>query len=77
MLIIILNYFHYSQNKVYNKLWNGYPFLCFIILVIAPFELHSNNKENTENLLKLYMLYDLTNNLSKELEIINKIKNLT
>nr|WP_267914821.1 hypothetical protein [Borreliella garinii] len=50
-------------------------FYVLLFLVIAPFELHSNNKENTENLLKLYMLYDLTNNLPKELEIINKIKN--
>nr|WP_267916293.1 hypothetical protein [Borreliella garinii] len=50
-------------------------FYVLLFLVIAPFELHSNNKENKENLLKLYMLYDLTNNLPKELEIINKIKN--
>nr|WP_267916829.1 hypothetical protein [Borreliella afzelii] len=46
-----------------------------LFLVITPFALQSNNKENTENLIKLYMLYDLTNNLPKELEIINKIKN--
>ncbi|WKC82016.1 hypothetical protein QIA27_04690 [Borreliella tanukii] len=51
------------------------PFYVLLFLVIAPFALQSNNKENTENLIKLYMLYDLTNNLPKELETINKIKN--
>ncbi|WKC81101.1 hypothetical protein [Borreliella tanukii] len=50
-------------------------FYVLLFLVIAPFALQSNNKENTENLIKLYMLYDLTNNLPKELETINKIKN--
>ncbi|AEL18988.1 conserved hypothetical protein [Borreliella bissettiae DN127] len=50
-------------------------FFVLLFLVISPFELKSNNKENIENLIKLHMLYDLTNNLSKELETINKIKN--
>ncbi|QFI14911.1 hypothetical protein QIA37_04740 [Borrelia sp. CA_690] len=50
-------------------------FYVLLFLVISPFALRSNNKENTENLIKLYMLYDLTNNLPKELETINKIKN--
>ncbi|WPM05527.1 hypothetical protein QIA41_00100 [Borreliella sinica] len=50
-------------------------FYVLLFSVITPFTLQSNNKENTENLIKLYMLYDLTNNLPKELEIINKIKN--
>ncbi|PRR37695.1 hypothetical protein [Borreliella burgdorferi] len=50
-------------------------FYVLLFLLIFPFELQSNNKENIENLIKLHMLYDLTNNLSKELETINKIKN--
>lgn len=50
-------------------------FYVLLFPVIAPFALQNNNKENTENLIKLYMLYDLTNNLPKELETINKIKN--
>ncbi|MBB6042805.1 hypothetical protein QIA34_04725 [Borreliella yangtzensis] len=50
-------------------------FYVLLFPAIAPFALQSNNKENTENLIKLYMLYDLTNNLPKELETINKIKN--
>ncbi|WNY66237.1 hypothetical protein [Borreliella andersonii] len=50
-------------------------FYVLLFLVIFPFELQSNDTENIENLIKLHMLYDLTNNLSKELETINKIKN--
>ncbi|MCD2401362.1 hypothetical protein LRB67_03660 [Borreliella bissettiae] len=50
-------------------------FFVLLFLAISPFKLKSNNKENIENLIKLHMLYDLTNNLSKELETINKIKN--
>ncbi|AJA90600.1 hypothetical protein OY14_04135 [Borreliella chilensis] len=52
-------------------------FFCALLFVtITPFELQGNNKENIENLKKLHMLYDLTNNLPKELAVINKIKNL-
>ncbi|WKC75604.1 hypothetical protein QIA36_04720 [Borreliella yangtzensis] len=54
--------------------WLSFLYI-LLFSVIAPFALQSNNKENTEKLIKLYMLYDLTNNLPKELETINKIKN--
>ncbi|UGQ17597.1 hypothetical protein [Borrelia sp. RT1S] len=37
---------------------------------------YSTNKESLEKLNKLYMLYDLNNNLPKEFETINEIKNL-
>ncbi|AYE36670.1 hypothetical protein DB313_04330 [Borrelia turcica IST7] len=50
-------------------------FLAFFL--ISSFALlYSKDKEKLEKLNKLYMLYDLNNNLPKELETINEIKNL-
>ncbi|WP_421622479.1 hypothetical protein R5397_00170 [Borrelia sp. MN22-0132] len=51
--------------------------ILLILLLIIPFVLtYGTDKENLEKLNKLYMLYDLNNNLPKELETINAIKNL-
>ncbi|WP_434757015.1 hypothetical protein bpuCAU1_000844 [Borrelia puertoricensis] len=51
--------------------------ILLILLLIIPFILtYGTDKENLEKLNKLYMLYDLNNNLPKELETINAIKNL-
>ncbi|UPA12464.1 hypothetical protein [Borrelia venezuelensis] len=51
--------------------------ILLILSLITPFVLtYGTDKENLEKLNKLYMLYDLNNNLPKELETINAIKNL-
>ncbi|WP_330730165.1 hypothetical protein [Borrelia turicatae] len=51
--------------------------ILLILSLIIPFVLtYGTDKENLEKLNKLYMLYDLNNNLPKELETINAIKNL-
>ncbi|BDU62492.1 hypothetical protein BOFE_00320 [Candidatus Borrelia fainii] len=51
--------------------------ILLILSLIIPFVLtYATDKENLEKLNKLYMLYNLNNNLPKELETINAIKNL-
>ncbi|AHH03840.1 Hypothetical protein BHY_0889 [Borrelia nietonii YOR] len=53
------------------------PKILLLLLLIIPFTLtYGTDKEKFEKLNKLYMLYDLNNNLPKELETINAIKNL-
>ena len=57
---------------------NKISFNIFLVFfLISSFALlYSKDKEKLEKLNKLYMLYDLNNNLPKELETINEIKNL-
>ncbi|AHH11028.1 hypothetical protein bcCo53_000833 [Borrelia coriaceae] len=53
------------------------PKILLFLLLITPLTLtYGTYKENFEKLNKLYMLYDLNNNLPKELETINAIKNI-
>ena len=46
------------------------------LLIIPMISTYCTDKKIFEKLNKLYMLYNLNNNLPKELETINKIKNL-
>ncbi|QGT55442.1 hypothetical protein GNY89_00100 [Borrelia miyamotoi] len=46
------------------------------MLIIPLVPTYGTDKEKFEKLNKLYMLYNLSNNLPKELETINAIKNL-
>ncbi|UER67966.1 hypothetical protein LKV13_04230 [Borrelia sp. BU AG58] len=47
-----------------------------LFLVSSLTSSYSTDEEQLEKLNKLYMLYDLSNNLAKEFEVINEIKNL-
>ncbi|WKC58357.1 hypothetical protein [Borrelia sp. P9F1] len=58
------------MNKISFRL-----FLVFFLMSSSTTN-YGTDKENLEKLSKLYMLYDLNNNLPKELETINEIKNL-
>ncbi|AHH08797.1 hypothetical protein baBA2_000826 [Borrelia anserina] len=50
--------------------------LLILLLIVSSIPIYGTSKENFEKLNKLYMLYNLNNNLPKELETINAIKNL-
>ncbi|AHH04566.1 hypothetical protein BmHG_00848 [Borrelia miyamotoi] len=50
--------------------------LLVFLLIIPLVPTYGTDKKNFEKLNKLYMLYNLNNNLPKELETINAIKNL-
>ncbi|WP_221037702.1 hypothetical protein [Borrelia sp. HM] len=50
--------------------------LLFYLLMIPIISTYCTDKKSFEKLNKLYMLYNLNNNLPKELETINEIKNL-
>ncbi|BCR21422.1 hypothetical protein [Borrelia miyamotoi] len=50
--------------------------LLVFLLIISLVPTYGTDRENFEKLNKLYMLYNLNNNLPKELETINEIKNL-
>ncbi|WP_024653228.1 hypothetical protein [Borrelia persica] len=50
--------------------------LLTLLLINPSVATNNTDKNDFEKLYKLYMLYDLNNNLPKELETINAIKNL-
>ncbi|AFI31620.1 hypothetical protein [Borrelia crocidurae] len=50
--------------------------LLTLLLTNPLAQINNTDKNNFEKLYKLYMLYDLNNNLPKELETINAIKSL-